>query len=68
MQKCSNKKQQVLLEDRLTILTDKGHHQDSQDDPEGITKEVHENDREKGDGQVKLRSPFLILASTENLN
>ena len=52
----------------MRILTDKGHHQDSQDDPEGITKEVHENDREEGDGQVKLRPPFLILASTENLN
>ena len=49
-------------------VTDKGHHQDSQDDPEGVTKEVHEDDGEEGDGQVKLRSSFLILASTENLN
>ena len=29
---------------------------------------MHEDDGEEGNGQVKLRSSFLILASTENLN
>ena len=52
----------------MAILTDKSHDQDSQDDPEGITEEVHQDNGEEGDGQVKLRSSFLILASAENLN
>ena len=48
-------------------LTYECNHQDAEEDPEGVTEDVHHHDGEQGHGQVGLTLPLVTLAAAQNL-
>ena len=48
-------------------LTYKRDHEDSEEDPKGVTEDVHEDDGDQGDAKIALALSSLTLSSTQNL-
>ena len=48
-------------------LTYERHHEDTEEDPEGVAEDVHHHDGEQGHRQVELTLSLVILAATQNL-
>ena len=53
---------------RENLLTYKSNDQNSEENPEGVTEDVHQDDGDESDGEVELTPPLLILTATEDLN
>ena len=48
-------------------LTYERHHEDTEEDPEGVAEDVHHHDGEQGHRQVGLTPPLVILTTTQDL-
>ena len=48
-------------------LTYECHHEDTEEDPEGVAEDVHHHDGEQGHRQVGLTPPLVILTTTQDL-
>ena len=48
-------------------LTNERHHEDTEEDPEGVAEDVHHHDGEQGHRQVGLTPPLVILTTTQDL-
>ena len=48
-------------------LTYERHHEDTEEDPEGVTEDVHHHDGEQGHRQVCLTTPLVILTTAQDL-
>ena len=48
-------------------ITYEGDNENTEEDPEGVAEDVHEDDGDQGDAKITLTLPFLTLPSTQNL-
>ena len=62
MHQCRKERNQFIDE-----LTYERHHEDTEEDPEGIAEDVHHHDGEQGHGQVGLALPLVTLAAAQDL-
>ena len=57
----------ICLTESEFLLTDQSHHQNSQDDPQRVTDDVHEHNGHQSHGQVEFTLSLLAASSTQNL-
>ena len=64
MRKLSIKSCHILKTVKLTYKRD---YQDTKENPERITENMHEDNRDQGDAEIALTLPSFALLATQNL-